>query len=242
LLASLLPGLREVRTPLAVGYLWLLVTWLQFADRVPRLRPEGGRLVPALFDLENLLGHGAVLAAASFLAYLIGALLSLPLEGRVATRLFDAIRPDVRDSRGARDEYQEVLFQLQVLVNKNQAGLGDDLAQELSRDLARIPSREDLRIRLLVASESLYGEYDRLSAEAAFRVNIAPPLVTISWLVGLQAGFGWGLAGTVLSAFLAYQGVRRRNLSDEILRRAVVAEVIQLPVAAKIGQAIAEHP
>ncbi|WP_170121403.1 hypothetical protein [Geodermatophilus tzadiensis] len=173
----------------------------------------------------------------SFIAYLIGALLSLPLEGPVATRLFDAIRPD---RHGARDEYQEHLFQLQALINRNQEKLGDELAQALSAELARPPSREGLRTRLLVANESLYAEYDRLSAEAAFRVNIAPPLVALSWIVGAQAGLGWGLAGTVLSAFLAYQGVRRRNVSDEIFRRAVVAGVIELPVAAKIKQAIAE--
>jgi hypothetical protein len=237
LLASLLPGLRKLRTPLAVGYLWLLVTWLLSADKVPRIRPEGGGLVSALFDLQILLGQGAVLAAVSFVAYLIGALLSLPLEGRVATSIFDAIR---LARGGARDEYQEHLFQLQVLINKNQAKLDDEVTQELSRELARPPSREGLRTRLLVANESLYAEYDRLSAEAAFRVNIAPPLVALSWIVGSQAGFGWGLVGVALSAFLAYQGVRRRKLSDEIPRRAVVAEVIELPVAAKIRQAIAE--
>ena len=129
---------------------------------------------------------------------------------------------------------------MQALINRNQDKLGDELAQALSAELARPPSREGLRTRLLVANESLYAEYDRLSAEAAFRVNIAPPLVALSWIVGAQAGFGWGLAGTVLSAFLAYQGVRRRNVSDEIFRRAVVAGVIELPVAAKIKQAIAE--
>jgi hypothetical protein len=240
LLASLLPGLREVRTPLAVGYLWLLVTWLLSADKVPRIRPEGGGLVSAFFDLESLLGGGAVLAAVSFTAYLIGALLSLPLEGRVATRLLDAIRPNVKDAGGGQDEFQELVIKLQGMVNQHQAQLGPDKVRRFTAALAQFPSREGLRTRLLVASESLYGEYDRLSAEAAFRVNIAPPLVALSWIVGLQAGFVWTLVGTALSALLAYQGVRRGILSGEILRRAVGAGVIELPVAADIKQAIAE--
>ena len=68
--------MRDVRTPLAVGYVWLLVAWLLFSDRVPRFRPVEGGLVSALFDLGSVVGKGALLAAVSFVAYLIGALLS----------------------------------------------------------------------------------------------------------------------------------------------------------------------
>jgi len=146
----------------------------------------------------------------------------------------------VKEAGSAQDEYQELLIKYQGLVNKHQAQLGIDKVREFTAALARFPSREGLRTRLLVASPSLYGEYDRLSAEAAFRINIAPPLVALSWIVGSQAGFVWGLVGTALSALLAYQGVRRGILSGEILRRAVVASVIELPVAADIKQAIAE--
>ncbi len=235
MLANLLPGLRDVRTPLAVGCLWLLVAWSLFADRVPRNRPEGGGLVPALYDLGNIVGEGALLAAISFVAYLIGALISLPLEGQLATRLLDAVRPET-DARG---EYQELLARLRRLVNDYESKLGTDRARELKEGLDRAPSREGLRTRLLVASQSLYGEYDRLSAEAAFRVNIAPPLVALFWVVGFHAGLVWGLIGTALSLLLAGQGVRRAILSGDILRRAVVAGVIELPAAADIRQAIA---
>lgn len=41
MLAGLLPGLRQVRTPLAVGYLWLLNLWLLLADYLPR-KAAGG--------------------------------------------------------------------------------------------------------------------------------------------------------------------------------------------------------
>jgi hypothetical protein len=216
------------------------VAWLLFADQVPRFRPEGSGLVPALFDLGSVVGEGALLATVSFLAYLIGALLLLPLEGRVATRLLDAIRPGVQETRVAHDEYQDLLARLRRQVHDVESRLGGDRARELINELDRSPSREGLRTRLLVASESLYGEYDRLSAEAAFRVNIAPPLVALSWIVGSQAGLAWGLVGTALSILLASQGVRRGILAGDILRRAVVAGVIELPAAADIRQAVAE--
>jgi len=125
-------------------------------------------------------------------------------------------------------------------VNDFESRLGEDRARELSIELDRSPSREGLRTRLLVARQSLYGEYDRLSAEAAFRVNIAPPLVALSWVVGSHAGLVWGLVSTALSVLLAGQGVRQGILSGDILRRAVVAGVIELPAAADIKQAIAE--
>ncbi|MFF4392878.1 MULTISPECIES: hypothetical protein [unclassified Streptomyces] len=35
MLASLLPGLRELRTPLATGYLYLLLLFLLFSDSIP---------------------------------------------------------------------------------------------------------------------------------------------------------------------------------------------------------------
>src|SRR5262245_60532341 len=68
MLADVLPGFRELRGPLAAGYLWLVFAWLLFGDEV-----EGsGGVVGRLVDLEHGLSQVAVAAAASFVAYLIG--------------------------------------------------------------------------------------------------------------------------------------------------------------------------
>ncbi|NJP97668.1 hypothetical protein HCN51_51000 [Nonomuraea sp. FMUSA5-5] len=32
---TLLPGVREIRTPLAVGYAWLLVVWVAIGHTIP---------------------------------------------------------------------------------------------------------------------------------------------------------------------------------------------------------------
>jgi hypothetical protein len=76
-LASLLPGLREIRTPLAVGYIWLLNLWLIFADILPRAAPRTGFVLAHRFELGGLLGRAAVLAALSFVGYILGSLLRL---------------------------------------------------------------------------------------------------------------------------------------------------------------------
>jgi len=74
LLTSILPGLRDVRTPLACGYMWLVAAWLAFADRLPRTRPSAG-MAASIWDLGGHVGKVAVLAAVTFAAYLIGAVL-----------------------------------------------------------------------------------------------------------------------------------------------------------------------
>src|SRR5687768_7664884 len=76
MLAGLLPGLRQVRTPLAVGYMWLLVLWLLFADDLPR-NPTDGSLISRVFELGGFFGKAAVVATLSFVAYLIGSLIPI---------------------------------------------------------------------------------------------------------------------------------------------------------------------
>lgn len=72
LLASLLPGLRDVRVPLTVGYLWFFNLWLWFSDNVPRTSPSGDGLISRAFELEEILGFASTIGAVSFCAYLLG--------------------------------------------------------------------------------------------------------------------------------------------------------------------------
>jgi hypothetical protein len=97
-LASLLPGLREIRAPLAAGYLWLIVGWLTFHDRVDSGASAPGA-VQALKELRDAIGVGGVAAAATFLAYLLGALWE-PAAGRSAELLW-RVRQTVGLASGA---------------------------------------------------------------------------------------------------------------------------------------------
>ena len=86
---NLLPGLRELRAPLAAGYLWLAGLWLSLthAGWLPSTRPPGNGEVARLWDLGGALGKTLVLAAVTFIAYLIGSFLQINPDGRVAAYL-----------------------------------------------------------------------------------------------------------------------------------------------------------
>lgn len=76
MLANLLPGIRDVRAPLSAGCIWLLTLWLLSEDRVPtRQRARG--VWASLYRLGTWIGPTGVLAAGTFLAYLIGAVLAV---------------------------------------------------------------------------------------------------------------------------------------------------------------------
>src|SRR4051794_1389503 len=71
--AKVLPGLREVRNPLVVGWVWLAALWVAFWSHVPD-RANATGLVGDVFGLVDWLGKSAVLGAVAFGAYLIGSL------------------------------------------------------------------------------------------------------------------------------------------------------------------------
>jgi hypothetical protein len=73
MLANLLPGIREIRTPLATGYIWLLTFWLWIPQHFKDVPPTTG--VPGdIARIAHYSGRVGVAVALSFIAYLIGAL------------------------------------------------------------------------------------------------------------------------------------------------------------------------
>jgi hypothetical protein len=71
-LANLLPGVRAVRTPLAVGLLWLLTLWIALEPTVPTSSEASG-VLESLERLEPVLSAIGALACISFAAYVVGA-------------------------------------------------------------------------------------------------------------------------------------------------------------------------
>jgi hypothetical protein len=276
MLASLLPGLREVRVPLTVGYLWLLVLWLAFGHYWPTERPEDNELLARLFDLHELAGMPLTLAAISFAAYVVGALAGItPKIATFAFRLcmlpillpvalFELLRMNWQINRGAalRAESESEIRSPSSALSSQPAwwfvtdwsdndiveggpeydrlvgelrDAGIDLAyNEEEKDQVFEASRAKvaaLRVRLLVANQELYGEYDRFAAEAAFRINLWLPFFAFAVLVWTRFGYLWCAIGlAVAGLILLYQGLRRLAMSTNVLMRAVLAGVITHPV------------
>ena len=73
MLVSLLPGVRELRAPLAAGYLWLVTFWIALAPRVPAMISTEG-VYRDIYNLGQAVGKPAIAIASAFVAYLIGTL------------------------------------------------------------------------------------------------------------------------------------------------------------------------
>ncbi|WP_028062216.1 hypothetical protein [Solirubrobacter soli] len=82
---SLLPGLRDLRVPVAAGYIWLVASWVALEPVVPDRDAASGVLASIyhLTDALSLIGLGVFI---SFVAYVVGAL-STSLFGSLATGL-----------------------------------------------------------------------------------------------------------------------------------------------------------
>jgi hypothetical protein len=189
---------------LAIGYAWLIVLWIQFSDNIPRTRPQDEEIA-ALWDLATAVGSTVVLAAATFVAYIIGSIIELdPLRG-IGQILSERLLP--------RQYKQKVEYSVELdpdesgrrrtMAYTNVHVLSPETAHELYMHLRNLPlktsSNEPLfetfsvvveeipRIatRLQVYNAELFGKYDRLLAEASLRINIAIPmtiiLIMITW-------------------------------------------------------------
>jgi hypothetical protein len=93
MIASVLPGLRELRVPLAAGYVWLITGWLLLHNQIRR-GPAAPGAVDALTDLRDAIGLGGIAAAATFVAYLLGALWR-PLSAYITEGLW-SVRSEFR--------------------------------------------------------------------------------------------------------------------------------------------------
>jgi hypothetical protein len=72
-LSQILLGLREIRTPLAVGYLWLVALWIGLQADVPS-RVEATGTIRSLYEIGDTATLVGGPVALSFVAYLAGAI------------------------------------------------------------------------------------------------------------------------------------------------------------------------
>src|SRR5690349_18751721 len=86
LLSELVPGARQLRTPLAVGFLWLLVAWIN-APRLPAHIRRSFLVSRAIKDAGHL-PRVLLVFAISFAAYLLGLVFEIIGEAAVKTLAF----------------------------------------------------------------------------------------------------------------------------------------------------------
>lgn len=198
-LTNVLPGFRQIRAPLAAGYLWLLFIYL-VAD-LGQVRPESG-IVKEIADLGSNLSPVGVAVAVSFAAYLTGSL-SMWL-GRWLLSLaspFDEEPPKRLSARGwgALED---------LLAPRVAPGTGVSLeeAKRLGREVMQ--ELDLIKTRLLGQEPELHSEIDRLHGEADFRFAVLPPLLGVGIVGVLAIPIDTGdLFWNVLITFLLVVGV-----------------------------------
>ena len=178
MLANLLPGIRDLRTPLATGYIWLLTFWLWIPSHFKHVPPTSG--VPGdVTHLVHYAGRVGVGVAISFVAYLIGILsqaLNSPFS-RLGT--LNVYLPSIIQSR---------INQLRNWLNRLRERLADDLRFTYSRTLHYVsfalasrrrriyPAERDIKIWDFWRRSFTYpadsGKDDRDEAELAFMRRI----------------------------------------------------------------------
>jgi hypothetical protein len=152
-LATLLPGVRELRAPLAAGYLWLLLAWIIMGDRFPtRAEAErAGGPLGRLYAVEPLVATAGLLVIASVAAYLIGSLTTQALVPRL-----QRIRWSEESATGYPYFADAVAYQLEEFMRRN------GWQHNLGRVLKHIRSdRELIKLEVLVQNASLHSEIDR---------------------------------------------------------------------------------
>jgi len=92
MLASLLPGLRDLRVPLSSGLIWLFVAWLIVYPTIPQ-RAEANGLVSKIYEVFDAFGPALLATVVSFIGYVLGILVARPTIAisRALVRLARAI-------------------------------------------------------------------------------------------------------------------------------------------------------
>jgi hypothetical protein len=196
-LASLLPGFRDVRSALVAGYMWFCAGWLLIGHYQP---PSAGLLGKPALELLELFGTGGRLAAISVLCLLIGEVTGSLVQALFFQLSFKYLRqltPENLDHRprGPLSAFRPVSGRAIARVRgrigqdyrKHQEDTTSDATprgvdrHEVDR-LAVDALREVLHIspRLIIAKPEMYAEFSRLKAESEFRDAILLPLPVLA--------------------------------------------------------------
>lgn len=220
-------------------------------------------MVARTFDLVSLLGASVGLAAVSFVAYVLGALVTVPAD-RLLVRLFvdrqprgwtpppigklrqwssfasapgDRLRWVSREAALTNAAYtlwlgrqtEPMWRTLRLATDRGQ--LEESAMIQLALDNALDRHEYDLRIQLLVGNQQLFDECDRLGAEAKFRLNLVPALLTLVGTAAVDLHAYWVVPlGLLACSMLAYQSLVRAFNANAVLQRAVMENVIPHPI------------
>jgi len=105
----------------------------------------------------------------------------------------------------------------------------------LAADRLATEELRSLATRLVVTNERLFDQYDRLSAEASLRLNIGPPVIALSLVLGIRFNLAFFLGLLAGMMILRQGGVRARDAND-VLVQSVITGLITSTVISNVTQ------
>ena len=224
-LSAVLPGLREVRAPLIAGYLYLLLIWLQWGDRLEEGQDEGA--IGKLVELGHALPTAVTLAAASVAAYLLGSLLD-SVRARIAELLDVITDGKFRLSTPGRERLKDLLDERETRARERLAEAGLALDHPTLRpvptpvDISR--ETDDVRDSLVGEQPDRLAEVDRHRSETELRAALMVPLALLSLILVRDHGQAWWL-GVGAAVGLAIQAMTRMRRYNESVADALIRDV-----------------
>lgn len=247
MVASLLPGFREIRNPVVIGTLWMVATWLFVAERKPEVTRGGIDTHAGLGELVEFAGRPGVTLALGFIAYLLGSAYLALIEG-VRHRTSEAylrrypdpgsnwhilerpLRPPIIQeildrfgrpiSHWSKQRLYDSVYSTARQLLQN-AGVDAAEIPNVAAETARSSMSEVMNIgpRLLVGHPNLYQEFDRWRSEARLRDGLVIPLAIAAWQ--LMIALGWSGSQLLLGALgLCLLGLVLLYVGDNGHRRA----------------------
>jgi hypothetical protein len=265
ILSSIVPGVRELRTPLTSGLLWLAVIVVFGVTHHIILIPPSGveielRHLSSIF--AAVLFVPAILTGALLLGNVMTALTDplLCILGRWARdsilHLFDSILNSGRVSPRGYIRRQKNRFASRTRTVSNSArGL---VMEANSRALAKVgvpgsaammfPLDEVINSlsftapQLSQTAETQYQEYDRVRSEVQFRLAIVPPIIALAAVLP-TSGKPWVLiAAVVAGLILLLQAVGQERQSMDIVANALYLGYVTVPMVQSISEYLSGLP
>jgi hypothetical protein len=247
-LANVLPGIREIRAPLAAGYLWLLCGWLIFD-----LPSEDALQGPAreVVDLAEPVPDSAIAIAVSFAAYLIGSisedlftrlLSSIPGARQVAVLPISLRRdlsgPAATSSGGESPSHRAAPMTYSGVAETTASGDAEltssprTSAPQPEPHPLQEPAQQQLEQGAVQQEIARLGNsIERLESENALRLALVPPLATLACYLAIAQDWLWALSLTFVPAFLAQIRDRDGRISREKETREELIQTAKLTAA-----------
>ncbi|MEW1951063.1 hypothetical protein AB0280_17650 [Pseudarthrobacter sp902506025] len=208
---NLLDGLRDLKAPLASGFIVLFGLWLIFENEISKAVP-GPTITSNLRQLCDYLGGPATLGLVAFVAYLLGTLLSLgnallrmPIrykmqrmrpttQQRLANFLDDEIQNAMKHGRSLEeihdDAYSHFVRQVTPATTEEEPEAPEITKAHIVDDLiyAIVMEVDILATQLHATKEKAYEIYDKNRSEAKFRFSVAAPVIFVGIVLAVRLG------------------------------------------------------